>query len=92
MEPKKHYNRYNNCYWFEPIGKDLVVLKGDLTNWRFGGKAGQVKLDTSDLGFVDPSGGPWLAVGGTVEGRDIVKIELKDEQILLHLGAKAKKA
>ena len=55
---------------------------GELTHWRYGGRDGQERLDFSDLGFVDPSGGPFISVGGEIEGRKIVRIMADPEGIL----------
>jgi len=67
-------NRYGDEYWFDQLTPNLYTIKGDLKYWRFGGREGQEKIDLNDLGFVDPSGGPWLAVGMSIEGRTIKKI------------------
>ncbi len=67
-------NRYGDEYWFDQVQPNLYTIKGDLKYWRFGGREGQEKIDLNDLGFVDPSGGPWLAVGMSIEGRTIKKI------------------
>jgi hypothetical protein len=42
-------------------------------------------MDFSDLGFVDPSGGPFIAVGGTIEGRKIVRIRAVGEQLFFEV-------
>lgn len=67
-------NRYGDEYWFDQVQPNLYTIKGDLKYWRFGGREGQENIDLNDLGFVDPSGGPWLAVGMSIEGRTIKKI------------------
>ena len=35
----------------------------------------------TDLGFVDPSGGPFLAVGGDIEGHRIRRISVVTEWV-----------
>lgn len=70
----KKTNRYGDIYWFKSISDNQYVIEGDLRYWRFGGREGQQSMDMSDLGFVDPSGGPFVAVGGSIEGRKIVRI------------------
>jgi hypothetical protein len=67
-------NRYGDEYWFDQVQPNLYTIKGDLKYWRFGGREGQEKIDLNDLGYVDPSGGPWLAVGMSIESRTIKKI------------------
>jgi hypothetical protein len=38
---------------------------------RFGGKEGQDGIDRTDLGFFDPSGGPFVAVGSKIYSDEI---------------------
>jgi hypothetical protein len=80
-------NRYGNEYTFEKINENTYTIKGDLKYWRFGGREGQNGMDFSDLGFVDPSGGPFIAVGAEIEGRKIVRIgaagDLNDQPNIL---------
>jgi hypothetical protein len=33
---------------------------------RYGGKEGQDGIDMTDLGFFDPSGGPYVAIGSKI--------------------------
>lgn len=74
-------NRYGDEYRFEKISDNTYTIKGDLKYWRFGGKEGQSEIDTNDLGFVDPSGGPFIAVGSKIENRTITKISIKSEWV-----------
>lgn len=67
-------NRYGDGYVFERIGDNQYAIKGELKFWRFGGREGQREMDLTDLGFVDPSGGPFISVGSKIEGREIVRI------------------
>jgi hypothetical protein len=67
-------NRYGNEYTFEKVNEDTYTIVGNLKYWRFGGREGQREMDLTDLGFVDPSGGPFIAVGAEIEGRKIVRI------------------
>lgn len=69
-------NRYGNEYRYEKVNENTYTIVGELSYWRYGGKEGQSEMDFSDLGFVDPSGGPFIAVGGTIEGRKIKKISV----------------
>lgn len=71
---KKYRNRYGNEYWFEQVGEDTYVIRGELKYWRCGGKEGQSGIDNNDLGFVDPSGGPFIAEGYMIEGRKVQTI------------------
>jgi hypothetical protein len=74
-------NRYGNEYHFKKIDEDTYTIVGELNYWRFGGREGQNEMDMDDLGFVDPSGGPFITVGTAIEGRKIVRISSIGEQI-----------
>jgi hypothetical protein len=67
-------NRYGNEYTFERVDENTYTITGELKYWRFGGREGQREMDLTDLGFVDPSGGPFVGVGSQIEGREIVRI------------------
>lgn len=67
-------NRYGDEYEFVQVDDNTFTINGDLKYWRFGGKEGQEQLDMKDLGMVDPSGGPYLAIGMKIKGREIVSI------------------
>lgn len=73
-------NRYGIEYSFEAINADTYGIAGNLSYWRYGGLEGQEELDNNNLGFVDPSGGPFLGVGDVLPGtnRKITRIFLKD--------------
>ena len=54
-------NRYGETITFDAVG-DHYIMKGG-SYFRFGGKEGQENIDYNELGFVDPSGGPFIAIG-----------------------------
>jgi len=70
-------NRYGVEYRFEKIDDNTYTIVGDLRYWRYGGREGQIDIDFTDLGFVDPSGGPFVGVGSKIEGRTVVKISVQ---------------
>lgn len=72
--PKMFKNRYGDLYRFKKLSENTFAIAGELKYWRFGGKEGQRGIDMSDLGFVDPSGGPFIQVGSTIEGRVVKSI------------------
>ena len=74
-------NRHGVEYHFEEISPGTCTIRGDLRYWRFGGKDGTSGVDMTDLGFVDPSGGPFLAVDGEIEGHRIRRISVITEWI-----------
>jgi hypothetical protein len=78
-------NRYGDEYIFEKVGENTYTIKGDLNYWRFGGKEGQQGIDDNDLGFVDPSGGPFISMGYMIEGRAVKRISLAGDEILFEV-------
>ena len=68
------HNRYGDLYWFEAVNANTYTIKGDLKYWRWGGKEGEDTVNEGDLGFVDPSGGPYISMGYKIEGRAIRRI------------------
>jgi hypothetical protein len=78
-------NRYGNEYNYEKIDENTYTIVGELSYWRYGGREGQNEMDFSDLGFVDPSGGPFIAVGGSIEGRKINRIRAVGEQLFFEV-------
>jgi hypothetical protein len=67
-------NRYGDEYSFEKVNENTFTIVGDLKYWRFGGREGQERMDMTNLGFVDPSGGPFIEVGMSIGGRKIKNI------------------
>ena len=78
-------NRYGNEYWFAEAGEKILSVEGDLDYWRFGGKEGIDGINENDLGFADPSGGPFLTAGYNT-GMGIVKrVFMVDAKIMLEV-------
>jgi hypothetical protein len=75
-------NRYGDEYTFDRVDENTFTITGDLKYWRFGGREGQEQMNLSDLGFVDPSGGPFIEIGMKIEGREIVNISADSPRIL----------
>lgn len=69
-------NRYGVEYRFEQVSDNTYTIKGALEYWRYGGQESQDRLDYSNLGFVDPSGGPFIGLGYKIEGRKVVRIRV----------------
>ncbi len=69
-------NRYGDEYTFNKVSDNIYTIVGDLKYWRYGGREGQEQMDFSDLGFVDPSGGPFISVGSISDGRKVTKISV----------------
>lgn len=81
MEKKK--NRYGTEYWFEPVSEDQVKICGDLDHWRFIGTAEGLKPEA--LGAVDPEGGPFIALGSTIDGKTVSHIDGSGDDIIFTL-------
>ena len=73
---KMQSNRYGDLYQFEKLSENQYMISGGLKYWRYGGKEGQSGIDLTDLGFVDPSGGPFISVGMMIEQRKVVRISV----------------
>lgn len=65
-------NRYGDAYVFKKVSENTYTMEGNLKYWRFGGKEGGI--DMNDLGFADPSGGPFISAGYLIEGRKVKRI------------------
>lgn len=78
-------NRYGDIYNFHQINENNFTIAGDLKHWRYGGKEGDDGLDYDDLGFVDPSGGPFLAPGMKIEGRVIKRISVIGTEVFFEV-------
>lgn len=79
-------NRYGDIYHFEKLSENTYTIVGDLKYWRYGGREGQQKMDMSDIGFVDPSGGPFISIGDVIEGRRVTRIRVDSgEQIFFEV-------
>lgn len=62
-------NRYGDEYSYVKYDDNLYRFNMDeegMKYMRYGGKEGQEEIDMNDIGFFDPSGGPFVAVGGKV--------------------------
>jgi len=84
---KTYKNRYGVEYGFELIEPGLYRFNMDpkeMQFCRFGGKPNQEGIDNSDLGFFDPSGGPFIQVGMQLEDGTVTRIAL-DKNILIFI-------
>jgi hypothetical protein len=62
-------NRHGVEYSYVKYDDNLYRFNMDeehIKYMRFGGKEGQDGIDRTDLGFFDPSGGPFVAVGSEI--------------------------
>ena len=62
-------NRHGHEYCYVKYDDNLYRFNMDeehMKYMRLGGKDGQEGIDYRDLGMFDPSGGPYVAVGGKI--------------------------
>lgn len=74
-------NRYGDEYDFVKVNENTYEIVGELKYWRYGGKEGQETMDFSDLGMVDPSGGPYIEVGMPLGGKEIKRIYVEGQDL-----------
>lgn len=74
-------NRYGDEYDFVKVDDNTYTIVGSLNYWRYGGREGQEQMDFNDLGFVDPSGGPFISLGYKIEGKSVKRIRAEGEKI-----------
>jgi hypothetical protein len=74
-------NRYGVEYRFEKVDANTYTIRGALEYWRYGGQEGHDRIDYTDLGFVDPSGGPFISRGYPIDGRKVVRISMVEDQL-----------
>lgn len=74
-------NRHGIEYTFKKVDENLYTIEGDLKYWRYGGQEGEETINYGNLGFVDPSGGPFITAGYLIENRKVVRISAVGEKI-----------
>ena len=82
-------NRYGDEYSWEKLSDKeyKFVMEGDSLEYAsVGGKEGQSGIDYNDLGMFDPSGGPYVTLGGTLAGGVITHIRHTEEGFIVTLG------
>ena len=78
-------NRYGVEYNFEKINDNTYNIVGELDHWRFGSQEYADEIDYQNLGFVDPSGGPFISLGYKIDGRKVTRIYLDNDNILFEV-------
>lgn len=82
---KEYVNRYKDTYRFIKQSDTLYTfsMDGSSMNYcRYGGKENQRNIDTNDLGMIDPSGGPYMAVNEMfIDGREVIRIFSNDDGV-----------
>lgn len=78
-------NRYGEQYDFELVKENTYKFVGN-TKWcRFGGKENASGVDHSDLGFFDPSGGPFISEGYLINDKPVKRIYLTGTEVMLEV-------
>lgn len=83
-------NRYGTEYEFAKVSDNTYTIQGDLQYWRYGGQEGQDAIDWSNLGFVDPSGGPFIGLGYQIENRKVTRIYVFEDTIYFEVDNEVK--
>lgn len=81
-------NRYGKEYWFEKVSETTYRfhMEEGADEWmRFGVQNGQTELDETDLGYFDPSGGPFVSIGYKVDNKPITRISSTKEGIFVEV-------
>ena len=83
----KFKNRYNDVYYYEATETPNVfkfVMEGISMNYcRFGGHEHQTHVDSNDLGFFDPSGGPFVSIGSKIHVGVVKRIFYNDDGLFI---------
>lgn len=80
-------NRHGEIYHFELVEPNVYKYVGNTSYCRMGALEGQDGIDYNNLGFFDPSGGPFVAVGDMLNGQQIVKIASTQDGIYITVQA-----
>jgi len=83
-------NRHGVPYDFRKITEtqwEFVIEESEMQYMRFGGREGEKQIDMTDLGFVDPSGGPFIGVGKKLPFGTVKRISCEDGKIYLEVEA-----
>lgn len=81
-------NRHGVEYNFVKVGENRYRFEMDeaeMQYMRMGGREGQESIDKSNLGFFDPPGGPFIAIGSAVDNRTVKRIESTDEGVFVEV-------
>lgn len=76
-------NRYGEEYDFIPVNENTFQFKFETKYCRYGGLPDTNSIDSNNLGFVDPSGGPFVSPGFDINGRKVKTISVTDEGTIL---------
>ena len=73
-------SRYNDTYYLTPINDIDYKFEGDVGYMRVG-----YKDNFNTIEFIDPSGGPMMHIGDSIDNKKIEKIEIIDTDYVITL-------
>jgi hypothetical protein len=79
-------NRYGKEYSFERVDDNtykFIMAEEDAMYMRVGGREGQDQIDMNDLGYFDPSGGPFISIDSIIEYKRVSRIRSTEEGIFV---------
>ena len=77
MNTTTHTNRYGEKIVFDTLDDRTVKMSGYEPDFlRYG-------YDSKGINMVDPSGGPYITLGMTVNGQKIVSIRVETDHVIL---------
>lgn len=78
-------NRYGENYSFQQVNENTWTLVGNFKYYRTGGFAGESLIRNNDIGFFDPSGGPFISKGFLIDARKVSRIYTEDNNFFFEL-------
>jgi hypothetical protein len=79
-------NRYGKEYSFERVDDNtykFIMAEEDTMYMSVGGREGQDQIDMNDLGYFDPSGGPFISIDSIIEYKRVSRIRSTEEGIFV---------
>lgn len=83
-----YVNRYKDEYYFKKLSETQYEFKMSGSSMKYCGMTAKddQPIDTTDLGAFDPSGGPYIELGMTIDGKTITRIDGSQEDVILTVG------
>ena len=81
-------NTNRDTYYFISCGDKIFRFEGSpsmMKYYRFGGKSYAEGVDYKDLGFFDPSGGPFISEGFEIHGMKVNRIFVEEGKIFVEV-------
>ena len=81
-------NRHGVEYHYEKVGDNtykFIMAEEDALYMRVGGREGQDQIDMNDLGYIDPSGVPFVGIVSNIESGTVNRIMRTDDGIFVEI-------